>query len=164
MVKLKKKLNRLNLIKKFLVVTGILFIAIQFIRPSHNKKEQVLSDDISKVVMVPDSIQSILKNSCYDCHSNNTRYPWYSNIQPVYWFMNNDIKKGKKELNFDEFGSYSPRRQLSKLSGIENAITEEIMPLSSYLLMHNTAKLSPNEKTMLIKWAQQSADSLSANE
>ena len=150
------------LTKKIILAIGIIFIAIQLIRPSHNENGQAISDDISKAVMVPYSIQSILKNSCYDCHSNNTRYPWYSNIQPVYWFMSNDINKGKKELNFDEFGSYSARRQLSKLNEIENAITEEIMPLPSYLLMHKTARLSAIEKTMLVKWAQQSADSLSA--
>ena len=70
-------------------------------------------------------------------------------------------QKGKEELNFSEFGSYSPRRQLSKLNGIANSIRDNIMPLSSYKLMHKNAQLSTNEKTLLINWAQQSKDSLS---
>jgi len=76
--------------------------------------------------------------------------------------MANHIKEGKSELNFSEFGSYSSRRQISKLNGIANSIKDDIMPLSSYKLMHKNAKLNTNQKTLIIYWAQQLKDSLSA--
>ena len=140
---------------------GIVFIAIQFFRPVLNKSNQVSDTDISKMVITSDSILSVLKNSCYDCHSNNTNYPWYSNVQPMGWLMAKHIKKGKDELNFSEFGSYSPRRQLSKLNGIANSIKDNLMPLSSYKMMHKNAQLSKYEKALLINWVQQARDSLS---
>jgi hypothetical protein len=148
--------------RKILLGIGIAFIVIQFVQPTHNNNIQVSDNDILKTVNVPDSIQAILKTTCYDCHSNNTTYPWYSNIQPMGWMMANHIKEGKEELNFSEFGNYSQRKQLSKLNGIANSIRDDIMPLPSYKLMHKQAQLSKNEKLLLINWAQQSKDSLSA--
>ena len=151
----------MRLAKKILLVSGILFIALQFIRPVHNKSRQVLTTDISKVVTIPDTVLTLLKNACYDCHSNNTDYPWYSNIQPMGWLMAYHIKQAKNQLNFSEFGTYSQRRQLSKLDGIANSIKDDIMPLKSYKIMHKSAQLSTDEKSLLINWAQQSIDSLS---
>jgi Haem-binding domain len=148
-------------VKKILLISGILLVALQFIRPVHNKNGQVLTTDISKVMTIPDTVLTLLKNTCYDCHSNNTDYPWYSNIQPMGWLMAYHIKQAKKELNFSEFGSYSQRRQLSKLDGIANSIKDDIMPLKSYKIMHKSAQLSTDEKSLLINWAQQSIDSLS---
>ena len=153
----------MSLTKRILFATGVLFIVIQFAQPGHNKSGQVSTTDISKTVSISDSVQAILRNACYDCHSNNTNYPWYSYIQPMGWLMANHIKQGKEELNFNEFGSYSPRRQLSKLNGIANSIKDDIMPLSSYKLLHKNARLSTKDKTLLINWAEQSKGSLSAN-
>jgi len=149
--------------KGILLVSGILFIALQFIRPVHNKSGQVLMTDISKVIIIPDTVLTLIKNACYDCHSNNTYYPLYSNIQPMGWLMAYHIKQAKNQLNFSEFGSYSQRRQVSKLDGIVNSIKDDIMPLKSYKIMHKSAQLSADEKSLLINWAQQSIDSLSAN-
>jgi len=87
----------------------------------------------------------------------------YSNIQPMGWLMAYHIKQAKNQLNFSEFGSYSQRRQVSKLDGIVNSIKDDIMPLKSYKIMHKSAQLSTDEKSLLINWAQQSIDSLSAN-
>lgn len=151
----------MRLTTKILFAIGIVFISIQFFRPALNKNRQVLNTDISKSVSIPDSVQVILKNACYDCHSINTNYPWYSNIQPVGWLLAKHIRKGKDELNFSEFGGYSSRRQLSKLDGIANSIKDSTMPLSSYKMMHKNAQLSTNEKALLINWAQQARDSLS---
>jgi hypothetical protein len=120
-----------------------------------------LTIDTSKVITIPDIVLTLFKNACYDCHSNNTDYPWYSNIQPMGWLMAYHIKQAKKELNFSEFGSYSQRRQLSKLDGIVNSLKDDIMPLKSYKIMHKSAQLRADEKSLLINWAQSSKDSLS---
>ncbi len=149
-------------IKKVLLATGIVFIAIQFIQPAKNINNQVLATDISKTIPVPDNIQAILKNACYDCHSNNTNYPWYAYIQPSGWLLSSHISEAKGKLNFNEFGNLSARRQISKLDGIANSIKDDIMPLTSYKMMHKNARLSTNEKELLIKWAQESQDMLKA--
>jgi hypothetical protein len=152
----------MSLIKKLVIVISITFITIQIVQPARNKSDQILTTDISNILSIPDSVQFVLTNVCFDCHSNNTTYLWYSNIQPMGWLMAKHIKQGKEELNFSEFGSYSLRRQLSKLNGIANSIKDDIMPLSIYKLMHKNANLSANEKALLINWARQSKDSLSA--
>ncbi len=151
----------MKLTKGILLGSGILFIAIQVIRPVRNQNSQDLSTDISSVVIIPDTVLTLLKDACYDCHSNNTNYPWYSNIQPVGWLMAHHIKEAGSELKFSDFGSYSQRKQLSKLEGIGNSIEDDIMPPMYYKIMHRSAQLSTAEKLSLIKWVQQSMDSLS---
>ena len=155
----------MSLRKKVLIAIGIvfiIFIVIQFIQPVRNKSDLLLASDISNTITISDNVQAIIINACYDCHSNNTIYPWYSNIQPMGWLMAKHIKNGKEALNFSEFASYSSRRQLSKLNGIANSIRDDIMPLRSYKLMHKNAQLSTSQMELLINWAQQSKDSLSA--
>jgi hypothetical protein len=143
----------MKLVRYILLALGIIFVAIQFIRSERNKNEKPSPTDIAKVFTVPDSVKVILKNACYDCHSNNTSYPWYSHVQPFGWFLTKHITRGKDELNFSEFGSYSTRRQLSKLDEIEDVMNDDIMPLPSYRLLHKKARLSQKEKTLLINWA-----------
>ena len=141
----------------------IVFIAIQFIQPAHNISGQVLPTDITKTVNVPDKVLAIFKNSCYDCHSNNTRYPWYVYIQPMGWMMARHIKNGKDNLDFSDFGSYSQRKQANKLRAIETSIKEGSMPLSSYTIMHGDAKLSTEDKKLITDWVSNAKDSLTKN-
>jgi hypothetical protein len=152
----------MKLAKKILLVIVIGLVAIQFFRPDRNIASQASSSDISGVVRVPDSVKTILENACYDCHSNNTRYPWYANIQPTGWWLAGHIKEAKGDLNFSEFGGYEQRKQISKLDGVAAVVEEDIMPLRSYKLMHKNARLSQDEKNMLIDWTRQSVDNLSA--
>ncbi|NIM35590.1 MAG: cytochrome C [Hydrotalea flava] len=149
--------------KKILLALLVVFIAIQFIQPAHNKTVQVLPTDFAKVFVVPNNVQSVLQIACYDCHSNNTNYPWYSNIQPMAWMMARHINNGKNELNFSDFGSYTDRRQISKLKGIANQIKDDEMPIASYKMMHKNARLSKEQKDLIMDWMNKTADSLSAN-
>jgi len=146
--------------KKILLTIAVLFVAIQFIQPARNKNGQVLPTDISKIYSLPQNVQVVLKTACYDCHSNNTNYPWYVNIQPVGWIMARHIKQGKEELNFSEFGGYSSRRQANKLKSVENSIKDGDMPLSSYTLIHKNARLLQAEKALVTDWARKTRDSL----
>jgi hypothetical protein len=148
-------------VKKILLVILVVIIAIQFIQPARNKSGQVLPTDISKVYTIPNQVQSVLKNACYDCHSNNTNYPWYSNIQPGGWWLASHIKRGKAELNFSEFGAYSSRKQRSKLNSIVKTIEDGTMPFPSYILIHKNARLTKDEKAIVINWANNTKDSLS---
>ena len=147
--------------KKILLVLMLVFIAMQFIRPAPNSSNTVQQADMVTHFNVPANVAGVLKTSCYDCHSNNTSYPWYSNIQPVGWLLAKHVKDGKEELNFDEFTTYSKRRQFSKLKSIQNSIKDGSMPLTSYTLIHKDAKLSDENKALLLRWTSKTIDSLS---
>lgn len=148
-------------VKITILVFSSTFLIIQFIQPARNNNEQVLATDITKIIPVPGRIESILKNSCYDCHSNKTRYPWYSYIQPCGWWLASHIKKGKASLNFNEFGSYSNRKQQNKFRAIGKTIEDGSMPIGSYTLIHTDAKLTKDQKTFMLDWINKMKDSLS---
>jgi len=145
----------------FFVLVAIL-IVIQFFPTPKNENTAILATDITKVADVPESVQIVLKAACYDCHSNNTNYPFYVNIEPVGWMLNNHIKNGKDKLNFSDFGSYSRRRQMSKLRSIISQIKDDKMPLSSYTVIHKDAILTTKDKALIIDWSNKTKDSLSS--
>lgn len=147
--------------KKVFFLLIIILVAIQFFRPAINQSKQVYPNDIARIYTIPEKVQGVLRTSCYDCHSNNTKYPWYANIQPMGWWLASHIKKGKEELNFNEFGYYSRRRQQSKLKAIASSIEDATMPLESYTLIHKKAKLSARDKNLVIKWVEKTKDILS---
>jgi hypothetical protein len=103
---------------------------------------------------VPVSVQQTLEKSCYDCHSNHTEYPWYSNIQPLGFWLKDHVDEGKEELNFSEFNSYTPKRKAKKMKEIVKEIEEGEMPLSSYTLIHRNSILTEAQKAELIEWAK----------
>lgn len=139
--------------KKAGLILLFLFGLLQFIpRPEKNISSVEAKNSIEKLFPIPDSVLTILKTACYDCHSNNTRYPWYSNIQPVALFLNKHIVEGKKELNFDEFGNYTGRRQQSKLKAIASQVKDGDMPLSSYSILHKNSRLTSGERDYIITY------------
>jgi len=152
-----------KIFKRILIALLIIFIAIQFIRPAKNRSEGISANDISTKYPVPDSLQAILKVACYDCHSNNTRYPWYAEIQPVAWWLNNHIKDGKRGLNFSEFTSYRIKKQFHRLDDINKQVKKNEMPLSSYTLIHTDAKLTEGQKLAIAAWATSIRDSIKAH-
>ena len=143
--------------KRTLLIILVLLVVIQFIRPSRNLTTQLSANDITRHYTVPDTVSAILKRACNDCHSNYTRYPWYTNVQPVGWWLQHHVNEGKGELNFSEFGAYTAKRQAHKLEETAKQIKDGDMPLDSYLWIHKDAILSDGEKQVLINWA----DSLS---
>ena len=152
-----------KILKRTFQILLLAFIVIQFIRPAKNKSEGISSNDISKIYPVPENVQAILKTSCYDCHSNNTVYPWYANIQPVAWWLNDHVKEGKKELNFSEFATYRIGRQYRKLDEINKEVKEAEMPLESYLWIHKYAKLDDQQRLTLANWVTSVRDTIKAN-
>lgn len=148
-------------IKIGLIVLLVILVAIQFVQPARNQSVQASTGGIASVINVPENVQAILQNSCNDCHSNNTRYPWYATLQPGAWWMASHIKDGKAELNFDEFGNYSKRRQLSKLKAIQGSIEDKSMPLPSYTFIHRNANLSQKDQKLLKDWLEISREEIS---
>ncbi len=153
----KKNLKR---IFQFLLLA---FIVIQFFRPVKNQAKGISNNDISKLYAVPEEVNTILKTSWYDCHRNNTVYPWYAEIQPAAWWLTNHVNEGKDELNFSEFAAYRIGRQYKKLDKLNKEIEEGEMPLDSYLWIHKNAKLSKQQKLTLTTWANSIRDSIKSN-
>ena len=136
------------------VLVVAIVLVIQVIPVERNVSTVPPGQSFEKTEKVPANVAAILKVSCYDCHSNNTRYPWYSELQPGAWFMARHIKKGKEELNFDEFNNYSKRRKKAKIKSIISQIEKDERPLKSYLLLHPDAGLTPNKKKVLLQFFQ----------
>ena len=128
------------------VLVVAIVLVIQVIPVERNVSTVPPGQSFERTQKVPANVAAILKVSCYDCHSNNTRYPWYSELQPGAWFMARHITKGKEELNFDEFNNYSKRRKKAKIKSIISQIEKDKMPLKSYRMMHGNARLSADEK------------------
>ena len=142
----------------FLVVA--VFVAIQFIRSPKNADSQPPLHGIAQAFDVPDSVQTILRRSCYDCHSNNTVYPWYAYVEPIGWWLNSHIQNGKRHVDYDEYGTYLPVRQFVRFRNIIEQIQNDEMPLPSYLLIHRYARMTPAEKSLIIRWSTAMIDSM----
>lgn len=149
--------------KRFLVFLLIAFLFMQFFRPKKNLSTAVAINDITTNYAIPADVHAVLKASCYDCHSNNSTYPWYNNIQPVAWYLADHIKEGKKEINFNEFASYKIAKQYRKLEEIINQVEMDEMPIQSYTLIHGGAKLNVAQKSMIINWATVLRDTIKAS-
>lgn len=150
----------MKILKRIAIVVAGLLLIVQFIRPPRNIAEANSTNNITTTFNVPDDVQQMLRTSCYDCHSNSTRYPWYAEVQPIGWWLNNHIQAARRELNFSEFARYRLQRQFIKLQQIAELVNEDEMPLPSYLIIHTDAKLSTQQKERLVAWANVLQDSM----
>jgi len=143
-----------HMIKKIFAGLLVAFVAIQFVRPARNLSPAAGPNDVTAKLEVPADVQHVLATACYDCHSNNTRYPWYAQVQPVGWWLASHIHDGKRHLNFSEFGAYDAKNAARKLRGVARTINGGSMPLSSYTWIHRDAILSAAEKKLVADWAE----------
>jgi len=152
------------MLKKILIALLAVFIIIQFFRPEKNESND-LTYAISTKYEVPDNVNHILAVSCYDCHSNKTRYPWYFNVQPVTWWMNDHITEGKRHLNFSAFTKLPIAFQNKKFEEMVEMVEKKDMPIPSYtyLGMHSEANLSDEQRQTIMDWAKEQTAYLKAN-
>jgi hypothetical protein len=142
-----------QMIRKILLVLAGLFIVIQFVRPAKNLSADT-GKNIHTLYAVPPDVDKILETSCADCHSNKTAYPWYAEVQPVGWWLNNHIKEGKRHFNLDDFTGRRIAYQYKKMDDCIEQLHNDDMPLESYTMIHHNARLSPAEKEVLINWCE----------
>ena len=150
--------------KKALRFTGLgLLLAlgvVQFVSTPRNTGPTEGPASLVAREKVPGDVQAMLQRACYDCHSANTKYPWYAAVQPVAWWMNQHVLDGKTEVNFSDFARYDTKRTVRKLQAVADEVRDRKMPLKSYLLVHGEAKLTDAEAARLAKWADDLADDL----
>ena len=144
-----------KILKIIVIVLIVGFIVIQFInRPDKSTTTEVTPGHITKVMNVPANVESILKRSCYDCHSDHTVWPWYSSIAPASWLVGDDVVKGRKKMNFSQWSKIPVAKQEARLNEICEEIKSDEMPLPPYLILHGDAKLSQADKDVLCQWVE----------
>lgn len=135
-----------------MIIAGL--IVIQFFRIDKNMPPIVQAETLEASVYVPENVRGILERSCNDCHTNKTVYPWYSNIQPFAWFLNDHITHGRSHLNFSIFNTYQAKKKIKRLEEICEQVESKEMPLPSYLWIHRDSVMKGGDAKILCDWAE----------
>lgn len=154
--------------KKFLkwaaVALVVLFVVAQAVRPAMTNPPVDASKTLRANAQITPEAEAVLERSCRDCHSNETVWPWYSQVAPVSWLLTRDVNEGRHDLNFSEWGTYSQRKVANRLKGICEQVERGDMPLWFYLPLHPTAKLTDADKKTLCDWTKQELARVSASQ
>lgn len=138
--------------KNIAIFLVFLLLAIQSIRIDKTTEPVNPETDFIALTSANSDVAGMLKTACYDCHSNQPTYPWYTNIAPVSWWIKHHIDEGSHHLNFSIWGTYKEKRKNHKLDECVEMIEEGEMPMSSYTLMHGDAKLTDAQKLQLVEF------------
>ena len=143
---------------------ALVFLGVQFVPYELPVVETNNPEDIIQSGLVSQDVAALLKKSCYDCHSNESVYPWYSHIAPSSWLVAKDIREGREELNFSNWNDYDMMEKLGLLDDISIQIGEGEMPMEIYLLMHPSSKLDDAQRQLIIEWAENAMDVVAEEE
>ncbi len=144
----------MKIFKKIIIALLVLLVIVQFFQPEKNEGEIVTVEAFIKETKPNDQVHKILKTACFDCHSNSTRYPWYSSITPLNYWLADHVNEGKSELNFSEWTTYSIKRKEHKMKEVWEEVEKGNMPLDSYTWTHADARLLNEEVAQVIEWAK----------
>jgi hypothetical protein len=136
---------------RLLLAAFVLLLGVQLV-PVTRTNPPVISE-----IVAPDAVSQILRRACYDCHSHETEWPWYSYIAPMSWLVAYDVQEGREELNFSDWGSYSPNRRARKQREIGEEVAEGNMPPWFYGPLHSGAQLSARDRATLDTFSRQPA-------
>ena len=144
------KAQRRKILLSLLAVLVIMqFFPIDKTNPSFEE-----SNDFMNIHQPPNDIALLLKDACYDCHSNMTKYPWYTNVAPVSWWIKGHIDHGRDNLNFSEWGTFKEGKKEHKLDECIEFVEDKRMPLLSYIIAHPEARLSAEQRSDMVAWFQ----------
>ena len=146
--------------KKILISILLLFVIAQFFGPERNDADISTYDSFIAETQPSEEVLSLLENSCLDCHSNRTQYPWYNSITPINYWLSKHVKEGKKHFNISKWDSYSTDMKDHKIDEVAETIEDNFMPLSSYTWTHKDAILTNEQKELLITWSNKVRESL----
>ena len=133
---------------RIVVIVLAILVLIQFVPVTRS------NPPVETEIAAPENVQAILCRSCYDCHSNKTVWPWYSYVAPVSWLVASDVSGGRQKMNFTTWNRYTPDEQVKKVRAIWNQVDRGNMPPWYYLIEHNNARLSADDKAILRDWSQ----------
>ena len=139
-------------LKRVLIALVVLFVAIQVIRPARTNPAVDPTRTIQAVTKMSPDVDAILKRSCNDCHSYETKWPWYTNIAPVSWFVIRDVNEGREHASFSDWASYNRKKAIHVLDEMNDEVMEGDMPLPKYVRMHPEAALSEVDRSRLLTW------------
>ncbi len=140
--------------KRIGLAIAVLLIAAQLVPVRHNNPPVESAQTLFAVEKVPPGVQSALRRSCQNCHSNQTAWPWYSCVAPTSWMVASDVHRARKAMNLSEWGSYSAKRKEERLEEICEQITNGDMPDPKYVLVHRSARITPEERNAVCKWTE----------
>lgn len=143
-----------KIIRYVLLFLLFAFVVIQFINRPEKISEPVTDTDIILALNVDQEISAMLKSACYDCHSNQPRYPWYASVAPINWWISDHIEEGRGELNFSLWSTFSARKRDHKLEEVIELVEAREMPLPNYVPLHKEADLSDEQIAALVQWAK----------
>jgi len=142
-------------------LAGLLLIAQAF-NPARTNPPVIPGGDITATNPPPPEVTALLHKACYDCHSQETTWPWYAHISPVSWLVADDVYEGRKHLNFSQWPHSDPGHAARKLDHISEALDDKDMPPAKYTLIHGNARLTEVQRQLLITWADATANRLKA--
>lgn len=143
--------------------TAAVALLAQFFRPARTNPPVAPGHDLLTSNAPPREIAGLLRTACYDCHSAETKWPWYSQVSPVSWFLVSHVNEGRQRLNFSDWPHADPQRAARKWNRISDQVGSGDMPLSSYTWLHPAARLSAEQRDRLANWAGQQARRLQAS-
>lgn len=149
-----------NLLRYGLISLGVVLVVLQFVPSGLPSTESPPSSDLLANAAVPETVRALLKTSCYDCHSVETRYPWYSHVAPVSWLVAKDVREGREELNFSDWTTLARRKKVTRLEDIKEMVLEGDMPMPIYLVVHWDAKLTDDQRKQIADWADSYQDQI----
>lgn len=144
----------MKLLKKFFLVLLLILVIMQFFRPEKNVTQGDHTLEFITETQPSAEVKTILEQSCYDCHSNTTEYPWYNNVAPISFWLADHIKHGKGHLNFSEWNTYDAKKKDHKLEEVEEMVSEGEMPLNEYTWTHESARLTDEQRNAIVAWAK----------
>jgi len=136
------------------ILTAVTMVLLVFLLIAQFITIQRTNPPLKGDLAAPPHIKTLLRRACYDCHSNETRWPWYTYIAPVSWLIVHDVERGRQELNFSEWGSYYFATQIRKLQWMGRALREENMPPWTYRIFHPGTGLTQRDSTVLEQWIE----------
>ncbi len=148
------------MVRKIFIILVIIFVVIQFIPPGRPDNNPVKGKDLMEVANVPQEVASLLKTSCYDCHSQQITYPWYSYVAPVSFLVSRDVREGRKKLDFGHWGDLKKRKQIKALDEISEEVESGEMPMKIYPIMHPDARLSDAQRQQIMDWCESYSDEI----
>lgn len=141
--------------KKIALALLVVFLGMQFFRPEKNVSTEPHLQAFLAETNPSGEVAGILETSCYDCHSNNTVYPWYNQVAPVSWWLADHVDEGKEHLNFSDWDSYNAKKKDHKLEEVIEMVEASEMPLNEYTWTHEEARLTDAQREAVMEWARQ---------